>query len=77
EEYKSLVKLYNEHPAIRRGHLVTYPHDDVLMFERILEDDCMFVAVNLRDREVSVCDMSGNTWYLNPYEYVIEDRSNN
>ncbi|MDE5955894.1 MAG: alpha-amylase, partial [Bacteroidales bacterium] len=30
EEYKSLVKLYNEHPAIRRGHLVTYPHDDVL-----------------------------------------------
>lgn len=75
EEYKSLVKLYNEHPAIRRGHLVTYPHDDVLMFERILEDDCMFVAVNLRDREVSVCDMSGNTWYLNPYEYVIEDRS--
>lgn len=77
EEYKSLVKLYNEHPAIRRGHLVTYPHDDVLMFERILEDDCMFVAVNLRDREVSVCDMNGNTWYLNPYEYVIEDRSNN
>lgn len=77
EEYKSLVKLYNEHPSIRRGHLVTYPHDDVLMFERILEDDCMFVAVNLRDREVSVCDMSGNTWYLNPYEYVIEDRSSN
>ncbi len=77
EEYKSLVKFYNGHPAVRKGHLVTYPHDDVLMFERIFENDHVFVAVNLRDRDVNVSDMSGNTWYLRPFEYVIEERSNN
>lgn len=77
EEYKSLVKFYNEHPAVRKGHLVTYPHDDVLMFERVLDNDHVFVAVNLRDSDAEVADMSGNTWFLSPFEYVIEDRSNN
>ena len=49
----------------------------MFLFERVFENDHVFVAVNLRDRDVKVSDMSGNTWYLRPFEYVIEDRSKN
>lgn len=75
EEYKSVVKFYNDHPAVRRGHQVIYPHDDVLMFERVWEDDHVLVLVNLRDKEIEVTiPDDGTRYFLKPYEYILETK---
>ena len=51
--YKDLIALYNDHPALRYGTLVPYPHNDVLTFERSFEGETILVMVNLRDRQVN------------------------
>lgn len=75
EEYKSVVKFYNDHPAVRRGHQVIYPHDDVLMLERVWENDHVLVLVNLRDKEIEVTTPDdGTRYFLKPYEYILETK---
>lgn len=54
QEYRRLMALYNEHPAIRKGTLKTYPNADVLLFEKQEGKDRVLVAVNVRDREAEV-----------------------
>lgn len=54
QEYRRLMALYNEHPAIRKGTLKTYPNADVLLFEKQEGKDRVLVAVNVRDREADV-----------------------
>lgn len=53
-EYRHLMALYNEYPAIRKGALKAYPHPDVLLFEKHDDNNRVLVAVNVRNREVSV-----------------------
>ena len=54
QAYKDLITLYKEHPALRRGSLVPYPHNDVLVFERVEDSETVLVMVNLRDSQVNV-----------------------
>ena len=51
--YKDLIALYKNHPALRRGSLVPYPHNDVLTFERTCDEETVLVMVNLRDTQVN------------------------
>lgn len=74
EEYKRLLSIYNSHPAIRRGEVVAYPDEDVLMFDRKTEGDEVFVAVNVRDEQVTVEHPHGGELTLDPYEYIIETK---
>ena len=53
QAYKDLIALYKAHPALRRGSLVPYPHNDVLIFERVEESETLLVMVNLRDTQVN------------------------
>lgn len=52
QAYKDIIRVYKETPAIRRGALVPYPHNDVLTFERVLDGETVLVMVNLRDTQV-------------------------
>ena len=48
-EYKRLIALYNEYPALRKGAMTAWPDDDVLIFEKSLNDERFLVAVNVRN----------------------------
>ena len=72
EEYKSIVSFYNGHPALRRGTVRIYPDKDVLMFSREYGDDSVFVAVNVRNRPVTVNSPEGEL-SLDAFEYIIRD----
>lgn len=54
EEYCALVAAYNSQPALRKGALVPYPDDDVLVFERVSGDDKVLVVINMRDTQQSI-----------------------
>jgi glycosidase len=54
KEYKELIELYNEEPALRKGSLTTYPDADVLMFEKADGDDRFLVLVNVRNESKTV-----------------------
>lgn len=49
KEYETLMTLYNEHPAIRKGALKEYPDTDVLLFEKHDGKERFLVAVNVRN----------------------------
>ena len=51
KEYKELIGLYNEHPALRKGELTTYPDPDVLVFEKTDGNERFLVLVNVRNEE--------------------------
>ena len=59
-EYKELIKLYNDHPALRKGQLEAWPAADALVFEKRLADERFLVVVNVRNRPV-VADIP-STW---------------
>ena len=54
QEYKRLIGIYNNHPALRRGDLKAYPDKDVLMFTRTKDDEAILVIVNVRNAESKV-----------------------
>lgn len=54
KEYKELIELYNEEPALRKGSLTTYPDADVLVFEKADGDDRFLVLVNVRNERKTV-----------------------
>jgi glycosidase len=49
QEYKMLIGLYNEHPALRKGSLTTYPDKDVLVFEKADVNETFLILVNVRN----------------------------
>ena len=54
KEYQALIKLYNDHPALRKGSLTTYPDKDVLVFEKTDAAERFLVMVNVRDKQVTL-----------------------
>ena len=51
-EYKQLIAIYNEHPALRSSGKVSYNDDDqnsILCVDRVLNNDNVLVLVNVRD----------------------------
>lgn len=54
EEYRALVTAYNAEPALRKGTLVPYPDNNILMFERVYEGEKILVVINLRDNQHSI-----------------------
>lgn len=54
EEYKQLVRIYNQNPAIRKGSITPYPDSRVLMFEREYNGEKVFVVVNLSQEQTKV-----------------------
>ena len=58
DEYKKLISIYNEHPALRSsGKVIPYDDDmnNVLCVERVLNNDDVLVLVNVRN---AVCSMT-------------------
>ena len=52
EEYKKLIAIYNDHPALRSSGKVTAYDDDqnnILCMDRVLNNDNVLVIVNVRD----------------------------
>ena len=57
EEYKKLIAVYNEHPALRSSGKVTAYDDDensVLCVDRVLNNDNVLVMVNVRNHPSSI-----------------------
>lgn len=56
-EYKKLISIYNEHPALRSSGKV-FPFDDdennILCVDRVLNNDHVLVVVNVRDAVKSI-----------------------
>lgn len=56
-EYKQLISVYNDHPALRSSGKVTYFDDDnnnVLCVDRVLNNDNVLVIVNVRNEPHSI-----------------------
>lgn len=51
KEYCKLGELYNEFPAIRKGVLRTWPDNNVLMFEKSLDDENILIVINMRNSQ--------------------------
>lgn len=52
DEYKKLIAIYNEHPALRSsGKVIPFDDDEnnVLIVDRVLNNDNVLVIVNVRD----------------------------
>ena len=54
QEYQKLIGIYNASPAIREGVINSYPHKDVLAFDRTKGDNRILVLVNLRDSAITI-----------------------
>ena len=54
KEYQTLLRLYNEHPALRKGTLSTYPDKDVLVFEKTDAAERFLVLVNVRNEPKTI-----------------------
>ena len=57
EEYKKLISIYNEHPALRSSGTIRAFDDDennILCIERVLNNDNVLVMVNVRDKAENI-----------------------
>ena len=54
KEYQTLIRLYNEHPALRKGTLISYPDKDVLVFEKTDAAERFLVLVNVRNEPKTI-----------------------
>ena len=54
QEYKQLIGLYNEHPALRKGDMTAFPDNDVLVFEKKDAAERFLVVANLRNEQKTV-----------------------
>ena len=53
-EYQTLIKLYNEHPALRKGKMTAYPDKDVLVFEKTDAAERFLVLANVRNEPKTI-----------------------
>ena len=51
--YKKLISIYKANPAISKGDLVTYPDDNILVFEKTDYNNDFLVLVNVRNKKQS------------------------
>lgn len=51
KEYTRLLDNYNRIPAIRKGEITAYPDENILAFQKSLEDDSVLVLVNVRHED--------------------------
>ena len=77
KEYQRLIRLYNEHPALRKGKMTAYPDDDVLMFEKTAGKERFLIMVNVRNEANTIripgdWKKFGDTITLEPYGYRID-----
>ena len=54
KEYKELIELYNEHPALRKGKMTAYPDKDVLAFEKSDDAERFLILVNVRNSQSTI-----------------------
>ena len=54
QEYKHLIGLYNEYPALRKGTTKAWPDNDVLIFERTDSEKRFLIAVNVRNESKTI-----------------------
>jgi hypothetical protein len=54
KEYQQLIGLYNDYPALRKGSMLAWPNDDILLFEKKDGDEQFLVAVNVRNQQKSI-----------------------
>ena len=54
KEYQRLLRLYNEHPALRKGNIRDWPNKDVLVFEKIYDKEHFLVLVNVRNASSTI-----------------------
>ena len=54
KEYKELIELYNEHPALRKGTMTAWPDNDVFIFEKKDAEESFLVIVNVRNEPKSI-----------------------
>ena len=54
KEYTRLLDNYNRIPAIRKGEITAYPDENILAFQKSLEDDSVLVLVNVRHEDYSI-----------------------
>jgi glycosidase len=54
KEYQQLIGLYNDYPALRKGSMLAWPDDDILLFEKKDGDEQFLVAVNVRNQQKSI-----------------------
>ena len=68
-EYQRLLGLYNCFNVLRHGDLEFYTSEDILLFERISENEKIIVAINVRNKTKSIylpVHMANNN-YVNLY----------
>ena len=53
DEYKNILAFYKSSKALRKGTLLSYHTTDVCAFEKIYENDTVFVLANLRNKGLS------------------------
>ena len=54
QEYKELIELYDEHPALRKGKMRAWSDDDVLIFENTDAEESFLIIVNVRNESKAV-----------------------
>ena len=54
QEYKLLIALYNDHPALRKGTMTAWPDNDVLIFEKKNSEESFLVVVNVRNEQKTI-----------------------
>ena len=54
QEYKELIELYDEHPALRKGKMRAWSDDDVLIFEKADAEESFLIIVNVRNESKAV-----------------------
>ncbi len=54
KEYKQLLTIHNEHGALRKGELIPYPDEHVLLFERKSKEGEYIIIINVRDAVMNI-----------------------
>ena len=54
QEYKELIELYDEHPALRKGKMRAWSDDNVLIFEKANAEESFLIIVNVRNESKAV-----------------------
>ena len=76
KEYRRLIAMYNDHPALRKGKMTAWPDDDVLIFEKADDTERYLILVNIRNEPKTInlpeeWKKLGESIALEPFEYCI------
>ena len=76
KEYRRLIAMYNDHPALRKGKMTAWPDNDVLIFEKADDSERYLILVNVRNETKTInlpeeWKKLGDSINLEPFEYCI------